>query len=177
MRVETERPTTVAVEHEIGRIDRGAGYPASWGAIWAGFFVGLGAELILTVLMLGIFGTTFLSVAGTTSGASFGIGIAAWIFCQSVVAYFLGGFVAGRLSRAGHPGTHGAAVWGLITAVLLYFILNIGMRGAFGMASAAAPATGAPAMQMAGWVLIYFFVVFIASMGAAIGGGRSGAHR
>jgi hypothetical protein len=172
MDVGTQRTREVVVQHGIDSAGPAPVNVVSWGAIWAGFFVGLSAELIMTMLMLGVFGTTFLSVGGSTSGQSFGIGIAAWIFCETLVAYYAGGWVAGRLAPATR-GVHGAAVWGLLTAALAFITVNGPIRGMLGVASAAAPATGAPMMQLAGWVLIYFFVVLILGLAAAVAGGKS----
>lgn len=179
MQIQTTRTTAdVPVRHGIedATIVSSARASTSWGAIWAGFFVGLSTELILTVLMAGIFGTTFFTSGGTASGGGFGIGIALWIFCESLVAYFAAGWTAGRLSQNVDTvarGLHGAAVWGLMTAALLYMTSGIALRGAFGAARAGASVSGAPAMQLAGWVLIYFVAVFIASFAAAYAGGRS----
>lgn len=172
MHVETQPSRAVAVEHGIDEAHAVPLRLVSWGAIWAGFFVGLSVELILTVLMLGVFGTTFMSSGGTRSGQGFGIGIAVWIFFQTLIAYFAAGWVAGRLAPATR-GVHGAAVWGLLTATLALLTVDGPMRGMLGAASAASPDTVAPMMQLAGWVLIYFFVVLVLSLATAVAGAKN----
>ena len=98
----------------------------AWGAIWAGFFVALGVEFVLTILMIGIF-ASFVHPGGTSpSGLSFGIGIAIWFFLQTLGALYVGGWAAGRL--AGKPdgwwnALHSFAVWGMTTAVLVYLLV------------------------------------------------------
>lgn len=175
MHVETERAPDVVVEHAIDEPRALRPRATSWGAIWAGFFVGVSVELILTILMAGIFGSTFLSSGGSGSGGSFGIGIACWIFVESIVAFGFGGWVAGKLARfddATTNGLHGAAVWGLMTAALLYLGVDVVTRGGLGAAVVGVPGGGAP-MQAAGWVMIYAFIVFLASLIAAYSGGHS----
>lgn len=126
----------------------------SWGAIWAGFFVALGVEFILTALMIGIFASFVHPGGGTPSGLSFGIGIAIWFFLQTLGAYYVGGWVAGRLARKPDGlwnAMHSFAVWGITTAVMLYLLVAAAgtafngtmdlVRTGLGMANTAATAT------------------------------------
>ncbi len=155
MRAQSELGTTVAVETGTRATLRAR---TSWGAIWAGFFVALGVEFLLTLLMIGIFASMVHPGGGTPSGTSFGIGIALWIFFETIAAFFCGGWVAGKLAGKGDGvlnAVHGSAVWGITTAVLLYLLvamagsavngaLNV-VRGAFGIASTATHVTAAAA--------------------------------
>lgn len=56
----------------------------SWGAIWAGVFAICAVEIVWTILMLGIF-ASLIGPGGAPSGASFGAGIAAWLFVRSAL--------------------------------------------------------------------------------------------
>lgn len=129
----------------------------AWGAIWAGFFVALGVEVLFSWLMVGVFSSMVHPGGGTPSGTTFGIGLGLWIFAQSLVALYLGGWVAGRLAnkpdrRTG--GVHGLTVWGITTATLALMIflvassaVNTTLRAttnAMGVAGANAPAAVAP---------------------------------
>jgi hypothetical protein len=99
----------------------------SWGAIWAGFFVVLGVETVLSLLMIGIFSSFIHPGGGSPSGMSFGIGIAVWFFLQTIIAYYVGGWVSGMLARRPDPGwnsLHGWAVWGLSTIALVYLLAS-----------------------------------------------------
>ncbi len=128
----------------------------SWGAIWAGFFVALAVEFVLTVLMVGIFASFVHPGGGTPSGLSFGIGIAIWFFLQTLGAFYTGGWVTGKL--AGKPdrwwnALHSFAVWGLTTAVLVYILVAAAgsavtgtldlVRSGLGIATSAAQAAPA----------------------------------
>lgn len=106
---------------------RGLRSNTSWGAIWAGFFVTLGVETILTLLMIGIFASFVHPGGGSPSGMSFGIGIAVWFFLETLIAYYAGGWVAGMLARkptAPWNSSHGWAVWGVSTVVITYLLLS-----------------------------------------------------
>lgn len=99
----------------------------SWGAIWAGFFATLGVEAVLSLLMIGIFASFIHPGGGSPSGMSFGIGIAVWFFLQTIIAFYVGGWVAGMLARrpdAGWNSLHGWAVWGLTTVVMVYLLAS-----------------------------------------------------
>ena len=99
----------------------------SWGAIWAGFFATLGVETVLSLLMIGIFSSFIHPGGGSPSGMSFGIGIAVWFFLQTIIAFYVGGWVAGMLARrpdAGWNSLHGWAVWGLSTVVMVYLMAS-----------------------------------------------------
>jgi hypothetical protein len=134
----------------------------SWGAIWAGFFVALGVELILTTLMIGIFASFVHPGGGTPSGMSFGIGIAIWFFLQTLGAYYVGGWAAGRLARKPDGlwnAMHSFAVWGITTAVMMYLLVSAAgtafngtmdlVRTGLGMANTAVTATHASGAAVA----------------------------
>ncbi len=134
----------------------------SWGAIWAGFFVALAAEFVLTILMVGIFASFVHPGGGSPSGLSFGIGIAIWFFLQTIGSYYLGGWVCGRLARKPDGwwnAVHALAVWGITTAVMVYLLVGAAgsavsgtldlVRSGLGIATNAAQAVGPAAANAA----------------------------
>lgn len=182
MYTQTERGSTVAVEHGIDRAQTVRAAGTSWGAIWAGFFVALASELMLTLLMVGIFAGVLSS---SPSSGGLVIGVAAWMFFQTLIAYYFGGWVAGRMARVrdGGASLHATAVWGVTTAALVYLIGSLGgstaalalgvLRGAFGVGGSPVASPGGVGLAIATWVPIYFFFTLFCSLGCAVWGGRS----
>jgi len=85
-------------------------FPAiRWGAVLAGVFVGVSVQLVMT--LLGI--ATGLASANLAAGEAMGIGPLLWAGLSMLVAAFVGGYVAARMSDKSKPG-HVAvtkAVW------------------------------------------------------------------
>ena len=99
----------------------------SWGAIWAGLFAVLGIEIVLTLLMVGIFASFITPGLGTPPGNGYTIGIAVWFFLQTCGAYYIGGRVAGSFGRrdtSSRCGTQAVAVWGFATSLIVWTIVN-----------------------------------------------------
>lgn len=99
----------------------------SWGAMWAGFFVVLGCEIVLTLLMVGVFSSFIKPGFGTPPGSGFAIGMAVWFFLQTIASFWAGGRVAGYFARAYEPASaivHGFGVWGFATTVIIYALVN-----------------------------------------------------
>lgn len=98
----------------------------SWGGIWAGSLVGLGALLLLTILGLAV----GISAADIGQGDAFdaramGIGTAIWAGLSLLVALFVGGMVASRVSYVTDRTTssvQGALVWVLVTFAIIYLV-------------------------------------------------------
>lgn len=98
----------------------------SWGAIFAGVFLALASQFLLNLLGVGI-GAAVLDPATTDNPAAstFSIVGGIWYVVAGVVAAFVGGYVASRLS--GRPskstgGFHGITVWAVTTIVVLYLL-------------------------------------------------------
>lgn len=104
-----------------------ARFGPSWSAIWAGFFAVLGIEVVLTLLMVGIFASFIAPGVGTPPGSGYTIGIAVWFFLETCCAYYIGGRVAGSFGRrdtGSWSGTNAIAVWGFATSVIVWTIVN-----------------------------------------------------
>ncbi len=86
-----------------------------WGAIFAGWVVGLATHMMLTLLGLAIGAWSIdLRQSGAMNGIPLGTGI--WTGVSMLIAAFVGGYVAARLAGAFNrmDGVyHGATVWGL----------------------------------------------------------------
>lgn len=108
----------------MDEIVRPARVAPPWGAVAAGALVALAAYLVLSMLGLGL-GLGAVDVgsqaeAGTITGA-----IGFWWSLSALVAFFLGGWVAGRI--AGGPFAPegiflGVMVWAVVTVASFYLV-------------------------------------------------------
>ena len=120
----------------------------SWGAVVAGVVIAFVVMLTLSLLGLAIgFGAIDpTEEANPFSGLGTGAGI--WWGLSTLIALFLGGWVAGRL--AGVPkkfeaGIHGALTWGVVMLLSVYFVTSsVGrlISGATGMVAEGVSAMG-----------------------------------
>ena len=98
----------------------------SWGAVIAGVVLALVVQLLLGMLGLGIgMGTVQPATGDSPSAQALGVGAAVWWVVTSLVALFIGGWVAGHL--AGIPerldGTlHGLLTWAVTTLLMFYLL-------------------------------------------------------
>jgi hypothetical protein len=121
----------------------------SWAAIFAGLIITLVVELVLSVLGIAI-GATAINPLTAGQGAAQGVGIGAgiWFLVTSLIALFLGGWVAGRLSgfaRGGEGTLHGLVTWGAATLLTVYLLSTaVGgmLSGTAGLLKSAMPAAG-----------------------------------
>ncbi|HJV51043.1 MAG TPA: hypothetical protein VJ652_06280 [Noviherbaspirillum sp.] len=127
-----------------------------WGAVFAGVVVGISAQLLLT--LLGI--ATGLSVTDIAQGETVGTGPLWWAGLSMLVAAFVGGYVAARMSglkRRADGVLHGAVSWAVSTILFAMLATSIGGALASGvfnnlsqLASASAgTGTGASASPLA----------------------------
>jgi hypothetical protein len=119
----------------------------SWGALFAGFFFGFGVWMLLLALGAGI-GFAAFDPRDLGQWQGLGIGFGIWGVVSGIVAMFLAGWLASRLSAADSrpAGTlHGAALWGFMIVAGLWVATMAVTR----TAGAAAQAVGGAA-QTAG---------------------------
>jgi hypothetical protein len=111
----------------------------SWGAVFAAVAVALSVQVLLNLLGVGI-GASVLDPATSdnpSAGAFSTVGVI-WFVVAGVVASFIGGYIASRLS--GRPvkstgGYHGLTSWAVTTLLVLYLLsTSVGavVGGAFG---------------------------------------------
>ncbi len=117
----------------------------SWGGVLAGVVAGLVTQLILNLIGVGIGASTLNPMTSdnpTASGFSIGAGI--WWALSGIVAAFVGGYVASRLSgrpKASTGSWHGLTSWALTTLVIFY-LLTTAVGGLIGGAFNACRALG-----------------------------------
>ena len=102
----------------------------SWGAIFAGMVIAVAVQVVLSLLGTGIGMGTIdpLQVNGTPSAGALGTGAGIWWAISSIIALFVGGWVAGHL--AGSPEKsdallHGLATWGVATIITVYLLASL----------------------------------------------------
>lgn len=99
----------------------------SWGAVFAGAVVALIVQFMLNLLGLAIgFGAINLTGEGATLQA-LGVGAIIWLAITAIIAFFAGGWTAGRL--AGLPLTldgalHGFVTWAVASVVIMYLVFS-----------------------------------------------------
>ena len=135
----------------------------NWGAILAGAVIALIIQFLLSLLGVGIGAANLHPASGGNPDAStFSIVSAVWYVITGIIAAFVGGFVASRMSGrtiASSGGLHGLTSWAVTTLVLLYLLTTaIGglvggamsglgsIAGGLGNTVATAAQTAAPAL-------------------------------
>ena len=98
----------------------------NWGAIIAGAVIALIIQFLLSLLGVGIGAATLDPATGNNPDAStFSIVSAVWYGVTGIIAAFVGGFVASRMSGrtlASSGSLHGLTSWAVTTLVLLYLL-------------------------------------------------------
>jgi hypothetical protein len=101
-------------------------FPAiRWGAVLAGVVVGFSVQLVLT--LLGI--ATGLTATNLSEGETMGMGPLLWAGFSMLVAAFVGGYVAARMSglkRRADGVLHGAVSWAVTTILFTALATSIG---------------------------------------------------
>lgn len=97
----------------------------SWGAVFAGLIVAVMVSLILSLLGMSIGLGTVNPMEEANPFGGLGLGAAIWWVVSSLIALFIGGWVAARM--AGVPkrfdgALHGVLAWGLVTLLTFYFL-------------------------------------------------------
>jgi len=119
-----ERLSDTVVVRDTGAI--GALRRISWGAVIGGVVLALVVQLLLGMLGLGIgLSTVDPGTGDTPSAQAFGIGAGIWWIVSSLLALFIGGWVAAHL--AGIPQRtdgllHGLLAWAVATLFTIYLI-------------------------------------------------------
>jgi hypothetical protein len=128
----------VAVQGAARKLDR-----ASWGALFAGFFVGIGVLFLLLSLGAAI-GLSSVDPREMASWKNMGLGVGIWGGISAIIASFFSAWVTARLStsvdRTGGI-LHGVALWGLTWAAGLV----IGFMAVSGVVASAAKVAGSAA--------------------------------
>ncbi|MDT0649877.1 hypothetical protein [Autumnicola edwardsiae] len=100
---------------------------SSWGAIFAGALTALAVAFLLNLLGLGIGLTSINPMTESDPLAGLGTGTIIWWGLSNLVALFVGGMVAGRMSgfpSSADGGIHGFLAWALYTMITFYFLTS-----------------------------------------------------
>lgn len=171
----------------VGVVSR-VGDLVRWGPIWAGLLLALSIQLVLGSIGLAVILTTYdPAAANFTQRAATTLSI--WTAISSLIALFIGGYVAGRMAAVlgfRNGLAQGSMVWAL--AVVIGMIL--GLAGIGGVLSLTTIGNVMQALQLGGeearrvasiaagsaW---WFVVGAVIAWAAAAGGGVLGAaaHR
>ncbi|KON80518.2 hypothetical protein PA01_01635 [Azoarcus sp. PA01] len=138
-------------------------YSIRWGAVIAGFAVGLGVHVLFVLIGIAA-GLAVVGAGERPEGESISIAAATWNTVSMLIAAFIGGYVASRssgLRRTSDGMLHGVVSWGatmLFFAILTGSVTGNALGGMFGMAAntattAAASAAGAPGDSAVGELL------------------------
>jgi len=112
----------------------------SWGALFAGFFFGFGAFMVLLALGAGV-GFSAFDPRDVQSWQGLGIGVGVWSVIAGIGALFLAAWLTARLSGSETRTAgmlHGAALWGFMLVAGLW----IATAAVAGTASTAASVAG-----------------------------------
>ncbi|MCA1408430.1 PhnA-like protein [Ensifer sp. IC3342] len=123
-------PVAVRQTHETdyasGRSANAAINEISWGAVFAGVALALAVQFLLNLLGVGI-GAAVIepTTSDNPNPSTLSIAGGLWFAVSGIVAAFVGGYVASRVS--GRPGTttgsyHGLTSWAVTTLVILYLL-------------------------------------------------------
>jgi hypothetical protein len=97
----------------------------SWGSVIAGAVAALGFQIMFTLLGAGL-GLALVNPAqGDTPGKALGGGAVAWWFVTGLLALWIGGYVAGRLSASGSRmilALHGLVTWSFAAVLTLILV-------------------------------------------------------
>jgi hypothetical protein len=101
-------------------------HKVSWGAIIAGVAVALVVQLLLNLLGAGIGAAVIDPMSNDNpSATTLTVSTAIWFIVSGIIASFIGGYIASRLS--GRPvrstgALHGIASWAVTTLVVIYLL-------------------------------------------------------
>jgi hypothetical protein len=115
----------------------------SWGALFAGMFVGVATWLMLVALGAGI-GLAAFDPTGAEALKGLGLGVGIWGAIAAIIAYFFAGWLSSRLSSVvtRSDGTmHGVALWGLLL-VFSIWLTAMTLAGATATTAGLASAAG-----------------------------------
>jgi hypothetical protein len=119
------------------------GLRVRWGGVTSGWVIALGTILLLTALGLAI-GITAIGdprAADRETASGLGIGAGLWGAITLLIAYFLGGLMATRVTDRPDRGgalMHGALVWTLTSVFLIWLLgqgISLGTSSLFGALS------------------------------------------
>ena len=135
-----ERPARYGDGNDDRATQPPIGLRVRWGGVTSGWLIALGTILLLTALGLAI-GITAIGdprAADRETASGLGIGAGLWGAVTLLIAYFLGGLMATRVTDRPDRGgalMHGALVWTLTSVFLIWLLgqgISLGLSSLFG---------------------------------------------
>ena len=157
-----------------------------WGAIWVGLLGAFTSFVLFSLLGLAV-GVSILSTNGARVLPSEGMGSVIWETVAGIVAYFVGGYVAGRAApvfKRSWGALNGLSVFFLSMPFLLFGLVVLGgvVAGAYAGAGVAVghlhitltPLTSNPAISQArsaSWAAVAWVLagIIVSALGGALG--------
>jgi hypothetical protein len=107
---------------------------ASWGSIFAGMFVTIVLQIMLTLLGIAIGIASIQPLQGQTSTQNMALGSGIWLLVTGLISIWIGAWVAGRLS--GGPlladgMLHGIVTW-CVSMVAMFYLLATAVGAVLG---------------------------------------------
>ncbi|HWE63639.1 MAG TPA: hypothetical protein VHB98_18145 [Chloroflexota bacterium] len=162
-----------------------------WGAVWAGLVAALTVFVLLGLLGLTI-GLSHVNVGAMVASGKAprdaGRNAAIWAGAAGIIAFLIGGYVAGRMAMVftrGQAALHGAMIFFLtVPVIVLPAVLDLsGNLGTVGKAihdnlrALHMASSGTTARNVVLWALIGLVVMLVAStLGGALGARRPQYH-
>ena len=164
----------------------------SWGSIFAGVFIAIAAQIVLSSLgVLAGFSTATITSVADLRDISAGVGI--WTAISALISLFIGGYVASRIASVQFSSDglwHGLSVWAfaLVVSILLGVFGATGLLGFAGNALTAlrgiiptgatvSPADIRTAVDVVTTTAGYFLLGSLLSLATALLGGWLGSGR
>jgi len=150
----------------------------NWGAAFFGWLVAVGLGAILVALLGAAGAAVGLSagpVAATSAAGTVSLVGAILLLVVLMVAYYCGGYVAGRMSRF-DGGRQGISVWvlGLVIALVLAIVGAVAGSQYNVLAQLNLPAVPLDTGTLATGGLITLAAILVGTLLAAAGGGKAG---
>ncbi|RPI99099.1 MAG: hypothetical protein EHM39_07110 [Chloroflexi bacterium] len=119
----------------------------SWGAIFAGLFVTIVVQLMLTLLGVTIGAATINPTQEQDPAAGLAIGSAVWMLVTGLISMFIGACVAGRLCggpRRADGMLHGLVTWSAATLAMIFMLVTTAGALVGGLGTLVGGALGQP---------------------------------
>jgi hypothetical protein len=113
------------IEHASPRLAPSRVRRVSWGAIFAGLFVTMVIQLMLSLLGAAIGAASINPAQGQTPGKGLALGSGIWLLASGLISVWVGACVSGRLSggpRRADGMLHGIVTWSVSTLTMVLLL-------------------------------------------------------
>jgi hypothetical protein len=151
----------------------------NWGGVWAGDFVGLGIQIVLMALGLGI-GLMGIDPNATEPLTRLPVSVEVWSGLAWLFSAFMGAYVAAWLSGSflrSQGIFHGMVTWGFLMSAFVFLAtttMGFLIGGSYGILAGIKGLAAAPSVETLDAMCWWLFAAGIVSLGFAYLGGRVG---